>query len=105
MLTSWDKITKQAVADKQVAAAMVETVYELLKINNQFYSSAPLSLSLGVATSEAGETMESLVRRADMNMYEQKNAYYAALRNRSADNNDKTNAGPQPEASSLKRLS
>ncbi|MGG2474755.1 hypothetical protein ACNVD4_05245, partial [Rhizobium sp. BR5] len=37
---------------------------ELLKINNQFYSSAPLSLSLGVATSEVGETMESVVRRA-----------------------------------------
>ncbi len=90
-------------ADKQVAAAMVETVYELLKINNQFYSSAPLSLSLGVATSEAGETMESLVRRADMNMYEQKNAYYAALRNRSADNSDTTKNGP-PEATSLKRL-
>ncbi len=91
-------------ADKQIAAAMVDTIYELLKINNQFYSNAPLSLSLGVATSEAGETMESLVRRADMHMYEQKNAYYAAMRNRSADNSDTTKASPQPEASSLKRL-
>lgn len=83
---------------------MVETVYELLKINNQFYSSAPLSLSLGVATSEAGEAMESLVRRADMNMYEHKNAYYAALRSRSADNSETPKSSPQPEATSLKRL-
>jgi len=37
-------------------------------------------------------------------MYEQKNAYYAAMRNRSADNSDTTKASPQPEASSLKRL-
>jgi hypothetical protein len=43
------------------------------------------------------------VRRADMNMYEQKNAYYAALRNRSADNSDTTNNGA-PESTSLKRL-
>ncbi len=79
-------------ADRQIAAAMVDTIYELLKINNQFYSSAPLSLALGVATSEEGETIESLVRRADMNMYEQKNAFYAALRSRSADNSDITPA-------------
>ncbi|MDE1995361.1 MAG: diguanylate cyclase [Rhizobiaceae bacterium] len=68
-------------ADRQAANAMVETIQELLKINNQFYSSAPLSVSLGVATSEAGEGMESLVKRADVAMYEQKKAYYAALAN------------------------
>lgn len=62
----------------------MDTINELLKINNQFYSSAPLSISLGVATSEAGEAMESLVRRADISMYEQKKAYYAAARARLA---------------------
>lgn len=50
-------------ADKLAAATMVETIGELLKINNQFYSNAPLSISLGVATSEPGETMEAMVRR------------------------------------------
>jgi len=65
-------------ADRQAAAAMVETVNELLKINNQFYFNAPLSVSLGVATSEPGESMESLVKRADLTMYEQKRAHHAS---------------------------
>jgi hypothetical protein len=48
--------------------------------------------------------MESLVRRADMNMYEHKNAYYAALRSRSADNSETPKSSPQSEATPLKRL-
>jgi diguanylate cyclase (GGDEF)-like protein len=64
-------------ADRHQAAAMVDTLNELLKINNQFYSNAPLSISLGVATSEPGEAMESLVKRADSAMYEDKKAHYA----------------------------
>ena len=64
-------------ADARAASAMADTVRELLKINNQFYSDAPISMSLGFATSEAGETMESVVRRADALMFEEKRAYYA----------------------------
>lgn len=64
-------------ADRQNALAMVETIGELLKINNQFYSNAPLSIALGFATSEPGETIEAMVRRADLAMYEQKRAHYA----------------------------
>ncbi len=64
-------------ADRQAAQAMVDTIHELLKINNQFYSHSPLSISLGVATSDPGESMESLMKRADINMYEQKRDYYA----------------------------
>ncbi|KRB51322.1 histidine kinase [Rhizobium sp. Root708] len=64
-------------ADRQAAGVMMETINELLKINNQFYSNAPLSISFGVATSDAGETMEATVRRADLAMYEQKRAYHA----------------------------
>ncbi|NGO63431.1 GGDEF domain-containing protein [Rhizobium daejeonense] len=63
-------------ADAKAAAAMVDTINELLKINNQFYSTAPLGMSLGAATSEPGESMEAVVKRADMLMYEQKKAYY-----------------------------
>ncbi|WP_137133196.1 sensor domain-containing diguanylate cyclase [Rhizobium sp. FKY42] len=59
-------------ADKVAAAAMADTVNELLKINNQFYSNMPLSISIGVATSEEGEKIESVVRRADALMYENK---------------------------------
>ena len=58
----------------------------------------------GVTFSLDKGLLKVLVRRADMHMYEQKNAYYAAMRNRSADNSDTTKASPQPEASSLKRL-
>lgn len=59
-------------ADKVTANAMADTVHELLKINNQFYSNMPLSISIGVATSEDGDTIESVVRRADALMYEHK---------------------------------
>ncbi|MDO1582912.1 sensor domain-containing diguanylate cyclase [Rhizobium oryzicola] len=59
-------------ADRIVAQAMSETIFELLKINNQFYSSAPLSIALGSATSEDGEKIEAVVKRADMAMYEHK---------------------------------
>lgn len=65
-------------ADGKAVGAMVETINELLKINNQFYSSAPLRTSYGAATSEPGESIDSLVRRADMLMYEQKRAHYEA---------------------------
>ncbi|MFN7024196.1 MAG: diguanylate cyclase domain-containing protein [Pseudorhizobium sp.] len=65
-------------ADRLAATAMAEAIQELLKINNQFYSNAPLSISVGVATSEDGETMEALMKRADRSMYEQKRAFYDA---------------------------
>ena len=72
-------------ADRHAAQTMVETIHELLKINNQFYYNAPLSISLGAATSEEGETMESLMKRADLAMYAQKKAHYeAALREKQA---------------------
>lgn len=67
-------------ADRQAALAMLETIQELLKINNQFYSNAPLDISVGHATSEEGETMEAMVRRADLAMYEQKRARRANTR-------------------------
>ena len=65
-------------ADAKAAAAMVDTISELLKINNQFYSSLPLSMSVGVATSGEGEAIEAVVRRADAQMYEAKRAHYSS---------------------------
>ncbi|WP_422373030.1 diguanylate cyclase domain-containing protein [Hoeflea sp.] len=59
-------------ADAKAANTMVETIYELLHINNQFYSNAPLSVSIGRATSHEGESMDALVKRADIAMYEHK---------------------------------
>lgn len=64
-------------ADHQAALGMVETINEILKINNQFYSDAALSVSIGTATSEPGESMEALMKRADDAMYENKRSFYA----------------------------
>ena len=64
-------------ADQQAAIGMIETINEILKINNQFYSDALLSVSMGSATSEPGETMEALMKRADDAMYEHKRSFYA----------------------------
>ncbi|NVP55188.1 sensor domain-containing diguanylate cyclase [Mycoplana rhizolycopersici] len=65
-------------ADAKGVATMTETINELLKINNQFYSSAPLRMSYGAATSEPGEAIENVIKRADMQMYERKREYYEA---------------------------
>ena len=62
--------------DRAAAVAMTETVAELLKINNQFYSHLPLSISYGIATSEPGEKLEAVIRRADAAMYEHKRNHY-----------------------------
>lgn len=74
--------------DRAAAVSMTETVTELLKINNQFYSHLPLSMSHGVATSEPGEKLETMIRRADAAMYEHKRQHYETCetdrRNRNA---------------------
>ncbi|QYA03783.1 sensor domain-containing diguanylate cyclase [Rhizobium sp. B21/90] len=67
-------------ADAKAASIAVETINELLSINNQFYSSMPLSISCGVATSLADDSMEDVVKRADLKMYEAKRAHYERLR-------------------------
>ncbi len=64
-------------ADRKAVNAMVETITELLHINNQFYSNAPISVSIGCASSQDGETMEDMVKRADRAMYDDKRAYYS----------------------------
>jgi len=66
--------------DERDAKQVLESIENLLEVNNQFYTGLPLSFSMGMATSEPGERLESVVRRADLMMYEAKRAYYAALR-------------------------
>ena len=63
-------------ADGKAIATLIESIRNLLRINNQYYSSLPISLSLGSATSDAGEAVESVIRRADAAMYDDKKAYY-----------------------------
>lgn len=66
--------------DEQEVVAMIEAIQRLLVVNNQFYSSIPLSLSIGSASAAEGETLEALVRRADQAMYQQKREFYADRR-------------------------
>ena len=71
-------------SDRLAVTAMVENIGKVLEINNQYHSTAPMGLSIGSAVSEPGESMQSMVRRADMEMYEHKREYYAT-RKREAD--------------------
>jgi diguanylate cyclase (GGDEF)-like protein len=66
--------------DWMEVAVMTENIEKLLKINNQFFSDAPIEIAMGAAVSEAGEGMESVIRRADLLMYARKQEYYAARR-------------------------
>jgi diguanylate cyclase (GGDEF)-like protein len=63
--------------DQSGGAAMMEAIHRLVEINNQFYPGSPLSLSMGAATSAAGERLEAVARRADLAMFEAKRAYYS----------------------------
>ncbi|GLS18559.1 diguanylate cyclase [Labrys miyagiensis] len=58
--------------DQQGAATVVGDIERLVEINNQYYSTLALSLSIGVATSQDGEKLESVAKRADLLMYENK---------------------------------
>ena len=59
---------------------LTAAIDNLVALNNQYYSSAPLSLAIGAATSLAGERLEATARRADAAMYAEKRAYYADSR-------------------------
>lgn len=65
--------------DERDGKQVLESIENLLEVNNQFYTGLPLSFSMGLATGEPGERLESVVKRADLLMYEAKRAYYASL--------------------------
>ncbi|MED5621583.1 sensor domain-containing diguanylate cyclase [Ideonella sp. BN130291] len=62
--------------DSRQAEQQVEQLHELLALNNQFHGGTPVSLSIGVATAQEGDRLESVVHRADERMYADKRAYY-----------------------------
>jgi diguanylate cyclase (GGDEF)-like protein len=62
--------------DAAVGEAVVKTLNELIEINNQYYPEIPLSVSAGLATSEPGDRLEQVVKRADMNMLRAKRMYH-----------------------------
>ena len=62
--------------DEQAGALMLEEIRRLIEMNNQFYTGARLSVSMGAATSHPNERMEALLKRADGRMYEAKRERY-----------------------------
>ncbi|SIO31808.1 sensor domain-containing diguanylate cyclase [Paraburkholderia phenazinium] len=63
--------------DEHGGAAMIDTIRQLVELNNQFYPGSLLSFSMGAATCQHGERLETVVQRADLLMYEEKRAHYA----------------------------
>jgi len=62
--------------DEAALQNCLQSLQELLFVDNQFYSHQPLSLSTGYATNKDGERMEDMLKRADMIMYQEKRDYY-----------------------------
>lgn len=65
--------------DERGGAVVVERIQKLIEINNQYYSGLTLSLSIGAATSQAGDRLETTVQNADARMYEDKRIYYSTV--------------------------
>ena len=63
--------------DQTGGEAMMAAIEKLAEINNQFYPGSALSFSMGAATSQPGERLEAVAKRADLTMFEQKRAHYA----------------------------
>ena len=58
--------------DQAGGRAVMEDIEKLVVVNNQFYSATTLGIAMGMATSVAGERLESVVKRADFEMYQSK---------------------------------
>ena len=56
--------------------ATMRVILDLVAINNEFYTDLPLSLSMGIATSQPGERLEAVVKRADLAMLAAKRDHY-----------------------------
>ena len=63
--------------DEGDAQAVLDSLAELVALNNQFYPGAPLSLATGAASRQPGENIEETVKRADLLMYRAKQDYYS----------------------------
>ena len=61
------------------AEEMMQAIRDLVDVNNQFYADLTLSFSMGYATSQPGERLEAVVKRADLDMLEAKRRYYSEV--------------------------
>ena len=65
--------------DEDGGAAMIQSILDLVAINNTFYPDLTLSLSMGAATAEPGERLEFVVKRADLAMLDAKRQHYVDI--------------------------
>ena len=63
-------------AEEKTTDTIVLSIEELLNIDNQYYSSHQISISLGQATTLPYESIDCMLKRADLHMYENKKKYY-----------------------------
>jgi diguanylate cyclase (GGDEF)-like protein/PAS domain S-box-containing protein len=62
--------------DAVVGEAVLNTLAELIELNNQYYPDVELSISVGIATSLPGERLEQVAKRADLKMLQEKRLYH-----------------------------
>jgi diguanylate cyclase (GGDEF)-like protein len=62
--------------DELAGEMLIQTIQDLVAINNTFYPDLTLSLSMGVVTAGHGERLEFVVKRADLAMLEAKRQHY-----------------------------
>lgn len=63
-------------ADEAALQNCLHSLQELLHVDNQFYASQPISLSIGHATVREHERIEDMLKCADQMMYLHKEQYY-----------------------------
>lgn len=63
-------------ANEQVVETIIQSIKELFHIDNQYYSSLPISIAIGSSTSIVHESIEEMIKRADHEMYLDKQRYY-----------------------------
>lgn len=60
----------------QAAAELTEQIHVLVRLNNKYYREPELSLSIGAATSQPGQSLEKVISLADDAMYQNKGEYH-----------------------------
>jgi len=55
---------------------LILTIEELLNVDNQYYAAHPMSFAIGFATTAQDESIEEMLKRADIAMYEHKKLFY-----------------------------
>ncbi|MEP7357181.1 MAG: sensor domain-containing diguanylate cyclase [Anaerolineales bacterium] len=61
----------------ETAAEVAARIHNLVELNNKFYGTPELSLSLGTATGPVGANLNEVLREADDKMYVEKRAHHA----------------------------